>query len=160
MHQRPAASNWAAIPLRLIVGYGFIVHGYLKLARGPERFAAVLAALRVPAPALMSWLTIGIEIVGGLAILAGAFVILMSIPLATVLVVAAVTVHLPFGFSSIKLLAVSADGAQFGKPGYELDLLYLACLVALVLGGSGPLAVDTYLSNRTGKLRAAQRASS
>lgn len=29
---------------------------------------------------------------------------------------------------------------QFGPPGYELNLLYLACLAALVLGGSGPLA--------------------
>ena len=33
-------------------------------------------------------------------------------------------------------------GAQFGKPGYEIDLLYLACLATLVLGGSGPCSVD------------------
>jgi putative oxidoreductase len=26
--------------------------------------------------------------------------------------------------------------------GYEVNLLYIACLVALVLGGSGPLAID------------------
>jgi putative oxidoreductase len=51
------------------------------------------------------------------------------------------TVHLPYGFSSIKLQAVTASGAQFGPPGYEVDLLYLACLAALVLGGSGPLAI-------------------
>ena len=55
---------------------------------------------------------------------------------------AAFTVHLPYGFSSIKLLAVTAAGAQFGPPGYETDLLYLACLAALVLGGSGPLSID------------------
>jgi putative oxidoreductase len=51
-------------------------------------------------------------------------------------------VHLPNGFSSIKLQAVDAAGAHFGQPGYETDLLYLAALVALVLGGSGPLSVD------------------
>src|SRR5687768_17984544 len=28
-------------------------------------------------------------------------------------------------------------GAQFGPPGYEVNLLYLASLAALVLGGSG-----------------------
>src|SRR5437868_2740605 len=47
-----------------------------------------------------------------------------------------------YGFSSIKLQAVTAAGAQFGPPGFETDLLYLACLATLVLGGSGPLAID------------------
>ena len=56
--------------------------------------------------------------------------------------------HLPYGFSSIKLQAVTAAGAQFGPPGYETDLLYLACLAALVLGGSGPLAIDGFLAKR------------
>ena len=58
------------------------------------------------------------------------------------------TVHLPYGFSSIKLEAVTAAGPQFGPPGYETNLLYLACLVALVLGGSGPLAIDGLLAKR------------
>ena len=39
--------------------------------------------------------------------------------------VAIVTVHLPYGFSSIKLQSVTAAGAHFGQPGYETDLLYL-----------------------------------
>jgi hypothetical protein len=64
--------------------------------------------------------------------------------MAAVLIVAALTVHLPNGFSSIKLLAITATGAQFGQPGYETDLLYLACLGALVLGGAGPIAVDGF----------------
>jgi len=57
-------------------------------------------------------------------------------------------VHLPYGFSSIKLQAVTAVGAQFGPPGYEVDLLYLACLATLVLGGSGPLAIDGLIRKR------------
>jgi putative oxidoreductase len=68
--------------------------------------------------------------------------------MAAVLLVAMVTVHLPYGFSSIKLQAVTAAGAQFGPPGFETDLLYLACLAALVLGGSGPLAVEGFLARR------------
>jgi putative oxidoreductase len=59
-----------------------------------------------------------------------------------------ITVHLPYGFSSIKLQAVTAAGAQFGPPGFETNLLYLACLAALVLGGSGPLAIDGLLAKR------------
>jgi len=72
----------------------------------------------------------------------GAFVWVVTIPMAVVLLVAMFTVHLPYGFSSIKLTAVTGAGPQFGPPGDEVNLLYLACLAALVLGGSGPLSVD------------------
>src|SRR5581483_4433747 len=108
-------------------------------------FAGILHALGVPAPDVMAWTTIVVELLGGLSVLLGAFVSLASIPMVTVLLVAMFTVHLPYGFSSIKLVAVTTAGAQFGPPGYEVDLLYLACLVALVLGGAGPLSVDAFI---------------
>jgi len=38
-------ARWAPIPLRLIVGYGFIAHGLAKLEKGPERFADILDLL-------------------------------------------------------------------------------------------------------------------
>jgi len=145
---RSPIAHWAPIPLRLIVGYGFMEHGFAKLARGLDAFPAILQALGVPAPHLMGWLTILIEIVGGLAVLLGALVPLASIPMAAVLLVAVITVHLPYGFSSIKLQAVTAAGVQFGPPGFETNLLYLACLAALVLGGSGPLAIEGLLAKR------------
>jgi putative oxidoreductase len=145
---RPSVAVWAAIPLRLIVGYGFMEHGFAKLSRGPEAFAAILHTIGVPAPHLMAWLTILTELIGGLAVLLGAFVPLVSLPMAAVLFVAMLTVHLPYGFSSIKLLSVTSGRAQFGPPGYELDLLYMACLAALVFGGSGPMAIDNYLRKK------------
>jgi putative oxidoreductase len=138
--------RWAAIPLRLIVGYGFLAHGYAKIVTGPEHFVGMLRALGVPAPQLMGWMTIVVELVGGLAVLAGALVAVISIPMAAIMLVAIFTVHLPYGFSSVKLQAVTTAGAQFGQPGYEVNLLYLACLATLVLGGSGPLAVDGLLA--------------
>src|SRR6516165_2396006 len=141
-------ARWAPIPLRLIVGYGFMEHGVAKLARGSDAFPAILQALGVPAPHFMAWLTILVELFGGLAVLLGALVPLASIPMAAVLLVAMITVHLQYGFSSIKLLAVTAAGAQFGPPGFETNLLYLACLAALVLGGSGPFAIDGLLAKR------------
>src|SRR5215510_15693161 len=110
---RPFAARWAPIPLRLIVGYGFMEHGVAKLSRGPDAFAAILHALGVPAPHLMAWLSILTELVGGLAILLGAFLPLVSLPLAALLLVAVFTVHLPYGFSSIKLLSVTAGDAEF-----------------------------------------------
>jgi putative oxidoreductase len=66
--------------------------------------------------------------------------------MAVVLAVATFTVHLPNGFSSIKLLSVDAAGAHFGPPGYETDLLYFAGLVAGARRtgalGSGSFAVS------------------
>ncbi len=145
---RQSFVRWAPIPLRLIVGLGFVLHGFAKLARGPDAFAVILHAMGVPAPHLMTWVTLLTEIVGGFAVLLGALVPLVSIPMAAVLLVAIFTVHLRYGFSSIKLIAVTAAGAQFGPPGYECDLLYLACLAALVLGGPGPWAIDGVMRRR------------
>ena len=96
----------------------------------------------------MAWLTILTELLGGLAVLLGAFVTLVSVLLAVVLFTAIFSVHWRYGFSSIKLLAVTPAGAQFGPPGYECNLLYLACLAALVLLGSGPLSVDDAFSRK------------
>jgi putative oxidoreductase len=146
MEGRGAA--WAPLALRLIVGYGFLEHGYAKLARGPDAFATILKAIGVPAPHLMAWATEFVEVVGGLAVLAGALVPIVSGPMIVVLLVAIFTVHLPNGFPSIKLQSVDAAGAHFGKPGYETDLLYMAGLVALVLGGSGKFSVDGLLARR------------
>jgi putative oxidoreductase len=138
----PSIATWWAVPLRVIVGNGFIAHGFAKLSRGPSGFSNTLHALGVPAPDIMAWATILVELVGGVAVLMGAFVSVASIPLAVVLLVAMFTVHLPYGFSSIKLVAVSGAGPQFGPPGYEVALLYLASLAALAAGGSGPLSID------------------
>ena len=145
---KPSVAVWAPIPLRLIVGYGFMEHGFAKVSKGPEAFTAILQTMGVPAPHLMAWLTILTELIGGLAVLLGAFVPLVSLPMAAVLLVAILTVHLPYGFSSIKLLSVTSGRAQVGPPGYERDLLSLACLAALVFGGSGPMAIDHYLRKK------------
>jgi putative oxidoreductase len=141
--------RWSMLPLRLIVGYGFMEHGYTKLIHGPERFVTILHALAVPAPELMTWATILVELLGGLAVLLGAFIPLVSVPMAGVLLTAMFTAHLHYGFSAIKLQAVTAAGAQFGPPGYEVDLLYLACLAALVLSGSGQFSIGSLLTKRS-----------
>ena len=141
-------AQWTPIPLRLIVGYGFMEHGFAKLSRGPDTFAAILQGLNVPAPHLMAWLTILTELFGGIAVLLGAFVTIASVPMMAVLLTAMFKVHLPYGFSSIKLLAATATGAMFGPVGYEVILLYVACLAALVIGGSGPFAIDGLIRKR------------
>ena len=141
-------ARWSPIPLRLIVGFGFVQHGFAKLSRGPDAFASILQGMGVPDPHLMAWLTILIELLCGLAVLLGAFVRIVSVPMMAVLLMAMFKVHLQYGFSSIKLLAVTAAGARFGPVGYEVVLLYVACLAALVIGGSGPVAIDGLIRER------------
>ena len=141
-------ARWAALPPRLVVGSGLLIHGWAKLTRGPEHFVEIVRALGVPAAGVLGRATIGVELVGGVAILCGAFVSWVSMPVAVVLLVAMFTAHLPYGFSSIKLQAVTEGGARFGQPGYETDLLYLACLAALVLGGAGVCSVDEWRASR------------
>ena len=141
-NRRTKLAPCAAIPLRLIVGYGFLVHGLAKWSKGPDAFAGIRQTTGVPLPHLMAWVTIAAEIVTGSAFPVGAFVSLASIPAIILLVVAIFTVHLPYGFTSIKLIGVENGRAQFGPPGYECDLLYIACMVALVLIGPSPWSVD------------------
>jgi putative oxidoreductase len=145
-NMRASLAPFAAIPLRLVVGYGFLVHGLAKWSKGPEAFAEILQATGVPLAHLMAWATIATEIVVGIAFLMGAFVSLASIPGIILLAVAIFTVHLPYGFSSIKLISINNGKAQFGPPGYECDLLYIACMIALVLIGPSPWSIDSYRS--------------
>ena len=140
-------NSWYALPLRLVVGFGFLQHGYAKLSRGPDAFISILHAMGVPFPELLGSATIWVEIIGGLLFLFGAFLPIAAVPMIIVLLVAIFTVHLPNGFSSIKLMSFDPSGAHFGPPGYETDLLYIASILALCVGGAGPLSLDGYLSN-------------
>jgi putative oxidoreductase len=145
-------AGWYAIPIRLIVGFGFFQHGYAKFARGADNFVGLLHAMGLPFPDLLGWATVVVEMVGGLFILFGALVPVAVVPMIIILLVAIFTVHLPNGFSSIKLQSFDAAGAHFGQPGYETDLLYVAGLLALCIGGAGPLSIDGFLSRRRNAL--------
>jgi putative oxidoreductase len=118
-----------------IIGLGFVEVGYAKLYRGADAFVAILHAIGMPFADLLGGATIAVEIVGGLLILFGAFAPLAVAPMIIVLLVAIFAVHLPDGFSSIKLMSYDVVGAHFGQPGYETDLLYIAGLLALCVGG-------------------------
>jgi putative oxidoreductase len=145
--------QWATLPLRLIIGYGFMAHGWAKLSRGPAGFARLLEQIGAPFPEVTAWVSVLIEILGGLAILAGAFVVVVSIPLVVMMLVAMFTVHLRYGFSAINTIGLTADGPQFGPPGIEVNLLYIAGLLALCLGGAGPFSIDKLLARFSARAR-------
>jgi len=139
------SGHWAPLPLRLIIGFGFMAHGWAKLSRGPSGFAKLLAQIGAPLPEAAAWASTFVELLGGLAIFVGAFVEVVSIPLIVMMLVAMFTVHLKYGFSSINTIGLTADGPKFGPPGYEVNLLYIAGLISLILGGAGALSIDRLL---------------
>src|SRR5260370_38541017 len=90
--------QWAPLPLRLVIGYGFIAHGWAKLSRGPAGFAMLLDQIGAPLPELTAWGSTLIEILGGLAIPARAFVAVLSVPLTVIMVLATCTRHPRYRF--------------------------------------------------------------
>jgi putative oxidoreductase len=125
-----------------------MAHGAAKWMRGPENFGKLLHQIGMPLPTATAWMVTLVEVFGGLAILAGAFVAIASIPLIVTMLVAMFTVQLPYGFSSVKTIGLTASGPVFGPPGYEINLLYVAALLTLALAGASAFSVDGWLADR------------
>ena len=140
--------KWSPFFLRLVMGYGCMVHGWAKLNHGsPAGFEKLLTQIGAPFPHVTAWIVPCIELGGGFALILGAFTAVAAVPLICTMLVAIFTVHLKHGFSSIKTIGLTPDGPIFGPPGYEVALLYVAGLVMLIIGGSGALSVDSAISN-------------
>lgn len=138
--------RWTLLPLRLAVGIGFLAHGAAKWSRGPEKFAKLLQYIGTPFPVPTAWMVTFVEVFGGLALLAGVFVVLVSIPLIATMLVAMFTLHIHYGFSAVNTIGLTPSGPVFGPPGYEISLLYIGALIALALSGPTALSVDARLA--------------
>lgn len=118
--------------LRVAVGSVFVAHGAQKLfAYGVAGTAGFFAQAGIPFAAPSAALVIGTELIGGLALLLGLSTRLIAVPLAVVMLVAMLAVHLPNGF--------------FLPQGAEFTFVLLAGLLALVLTGPGAFALDKVL---------------
>ncbi len=142
--------NIAPLIPRFILGFGFVYHGFPKLFLPGEReaFVGMLRTIEVPQPGLMAWAVGALEFVGGLALIAGAFVVIFGSLLTLNMLVAIFSVHLPQGFNFMHITGMTETGPTFGMPGYEVPLLYVAGLLVLVFGGAGALSVDRRRSRR------------
>ena len=143
-------SQWAPMPLRLVIGFGMVYHGYPKVlsGQGHEMFVGMLQGIGIPAAGLMAWVVGIVELLGGLALIAGAFVSVVSVLLIIDMLVALFSVHLPVGFSFMNITGMTDAGPQFGMPGYEVPLLYIAGLLALLLRGPTHMSVDAKLREK------------
>ena len=138
----------APIFLRLIIGFGFMAHGWAKISRGTGGFEKLLIQTSVPFPHLNATIVPYLELFGGLAILCGAFIMIVAVPLIVTMLVAMFTIHINYGFSSVNTIGLTPQGPKFGPPGYEISLLYVAGLISLMLTGAGKFSVDHFVKTK------------
>ncbi len=122
-------SDVALLFLRVTTGLVFFMHGWQKWEGGLAGVTAFLTSLQFPAPALFAVLLVGVEVIGGAALILGAFTRLAAKLTAIVAFVALLTVHVGKGFF-----------VQNG--GYEFILLLLAASLMILVVGPGSWSAD------------------
>lgn len=131
-----AYSDWGLVALRVVAGTIFIVHGIPKLF-GPQPgitgFTAWLRSMNVPLAGVFGVVVPLLEFFGGIALILGfltqAFVLLLAVNMLVA-----------------TLLKMTKMGKKFtGDGGWEFDLILLATMLALLVGGSGPYSLDSGL---------------
>lgn len=127
----------ALLLLRLGVGIIFVVAGWGKLT-GMEGVQGMFADLGIPLAGLMAWVVALVEFVGGLMVLAGAYIRIPTPLLAVIMVVAIFTVKLADGFNAMRI-----------------DIMLLVASLALFILGSGKYSVDHMLSDTESERTAA-----
>jgi len=139
--------RFAPLLLRLVIGYGSMAHGWVKLSRGPAGFERLLVYTHTPFAHLLSWIVPFVEVLGGLAILIGLFLRAAAVPLIITMLTAMFTVQMRYGFSSVNTTGLTSSGPLFGPPGFEINLLYIAGLLSLMITGAGALSIDSLRSH-------------
>ncbi|MBS1752835.1 MAG: DoxX family protein [Ferruginibacter sp.] len=138
-------SNFAPLFLRLIIGFGFMAHGWAKISRGTGGLEKLFRQISVPFPHFTANIFPYIELFGGIFILLGLFVVITAVPLIISMLVAMLTIHFQYGFSSVNTIGLTPEGPKFGPPGYEINLVYIAGLVSLMLTGGGGFSIDSLI---------------
>jgi putative oxidoreductase len=127
------SSKWggyAPLVLRVVTGLIFAMHGYQKLTQmGVSGVAGFLDGLGFPLASVFAVILIAVELLGGLALIAGFMTHWAAKLCAIVAVVALFTVHI-------------ANGFFMSGNGYEFILLILAASVSLMISGPGAFSVD------------------
>jgi putative oxidoreductase len=120
---------FGALLLRLVLGAMFVVHGYIKWAVvGVPATIKYFATLGLP-----EWLVypvIALEILGGLALMAGWYVRIVAIPLLLNLMGTILVAH------KTAWLYTATGG------GWEFPAMWAAALVAVAMFGDGPWVLD------------------
>lgn len=129
-------ASFGPVFLRVILGIGFVVHGYTKFDRdgGVSATGTAFADnLGIPAGEIVAPVVGALEVGLGILLIVGLATRVSSIVLSAIL----------FG----AIVYVKNEGFLFNgnQAGAELDLVYIAGLFSLVLSGPGALSLDGIL---------------
>ena len=135
--------DWTLVLLRLVLGVVFFAHGAQKMLGwfGGHGFSGTMGYFThsgIPAP--LAFLAIAAEFFGGIGLIVGLLSRVAAFGIIVNMVVAVLTVHLPFGFF------MNWSSAQKGE-GFEYHLLAIAIGIALLVKGGGAVSVDRALSS-------------
>jgi putative oxidoreductase len=129
IHTGARFAKWGMLPLRIVVGLVFLMHGAQKLfVFGLDGTADIMGKLGLPLPLMCAALVIVVELLGGLAILLGVFARLAGALLAFEMMVAIIVARVHGGF--------------FAPYGYEFELTLLGACLTFALNGPGRMSLD------------------
>ena len=129
IHTGARFAKWGMLPLRIVVGLVFLMHGAQKLfVFGLDGTADIMGKLGLPLPLLCAAIVIAVELLGGLAILLGVFARLAGALLSFEMVVAIIVARMHGGF--------------FAPYGYEFELTLLGACLTFALNGPGRMSLD------------------
>ncbi len=137
MAKSKGLNEWSLTFLRIVLGFIFAYHGYLKLFV-PGGFTGTIsffASINMPLPAYSALLVGIIEFVSGLFLIAGFMMRWASLLLLINMAVAFFTVHV-------------RHGILVSKNGYEFVLVLMASLVFLIFNGGGKISLGKMFRGR------------
>jgi putative oxidoreductase len=129
IQQTKTVYNFAPLPVWIIAGIGFMIHGIPKLLDIPGTQNSFANMGLPPELAIIIGL---LEFIGGLAILLGILTRIAAGLLAINMIGAILQVKLSKGFIG----------------GFELDLLYFAIMISLILMGPGNISIEKNILKR------------
>lgn len=125
--------------IRLMVGGIFLSEGIQKFLFSDQLGIGRFYKIGLPVPELLAPLVGGLEIFGGLFLLAGFFTRLASLPLIIIMITAILTTKIP-------ILETQGFWAMAHEARTDFSLL-LGSLFLLMVGG-GPVSLDTWLTGK------------
>lgn len=136
----------ALLAARVILGIIFIAHGWQKLhTYHHSGVEGMLKGLGAPAPSVSAYILTWAELGGGILLVLGLLLPLVSIVLVVDMIGAIYYTHWEQGF----WVAAGMGGAP-AKIGWEWPLAIIAGLLAVGFANAGHLAADSYVFRRRG----------
>jgi putative oxidoreductase len=135
--------DMASLILRIMLGVVFLPHGAQKVLGwfGGHGFSGTMGYFTdtMGIPAVFAFLAIMAESLGAVALILGFLTRIAAFGIGTVMTVAVLMVHLPYGFF------MNWFGNQQGE-GFEFHILAIAIALALIVKGGGKWSIDKLMT--------------